>query len=136
MTATSTTPVPAPELSLGTSTWIPGPCQVLREALMLTRLPRGVAGILWRCVRREVAVHVVEESGDHRDLPPRMTDATGPDQPLEAGYGPALHREFRVRVVGAQRGAVELVDALARNMNRAVVPGVARFDYVAASGAM
>ena len=52
------------------------------------------------------------------------------------GYGPALHREFRVRVVGAQRGAVELVDALARNMNRAVVPGVARFDYVAASGAM
>ena len=136
MTATPTTPVPAPELSLGTSAWIPGPRQVLREALMLTRLPRGVAGVLWRCVRPDVAVHVVEEIGDHRDLPPRMTDATDRDQPLEAGYGPALHREFRVRVVGAQRGAVELVDALARNMNRAVVPGVARFDYVAASGAM
>ena len=130
------TSAPAPELSLGTSTWIPGPRQVLREALMLTRLPRGVAGVLWRCVRPDVAVHVVEEIGDHRDLPPRMTDATDRDQPLEAGYGPALHREFRVRVVGAQRGAVELVDALARNMNRAVVPGVARFDYVAASGAM
>ncbi|GLZ48482.1 hypothetical protein Acsp06_46670 [Actinomycetospora sp. NBRC 106375] len=122
--------------SLGTSHWVPGPRQVLREALMLTRLPRGVAGMLWRCVRPDVAVHVVEEVGDHRDLPPRLVDVTPRDQPLEAGHGPALHREFRVRVVGAQRGATELIDALARDMNRAVVPGVARFDYVAASGAM
>jgi hypothetical protein len=127
---------PSPDLSLGTSRWIPGPHQLVREALMLTRLPRGVAGVLWRCVRPDVAVHVVEEVGDHRDVPPHLAEATDRDQPIEHGYGPALHREFRVRVVGAQRRAADLVDAIARDMNRAVVPGVARFDYVAASGAM
>jgi hypothetical protein len=109
---------------------------VVREALMLTRLPRGVAGVLWRCVRPDVPVRVVEEIGDHRDLPPPLADATGRDQPLEHGYGPALHREFRVRITGAQRRAADLVDAIGRDMNRCVVPGVARFDYVAASGAM
>jgi len=46
--------------SLGSSHWIPGPRQVVREALMLTRLPRGVAGVLWRCVRPDAAVHTVE----------------------------------------------------------------------------
>jgi hypothetical protein len=92
--------------------------------------------MLWRCVRPEAAVHTIEEAGDHRDLPPSLPDATLRDQPLEQGYGPALHREFRVRVVGAQRSPTDLIDALARNMNRAVVPGVARFDYVAASGAL
>ncbi|GAA4864831.1 DUF1990 family protein [Actinomycetospora straminea] len=126
----------SPDLALGTSAWIPGPRQVLREAMMLTRLPRGVAGVLWRCVRPDAAVHVIDEAGDHRDLPPALTDATERDQPLEQGYGPALHREFRVHVIGARRSAAELIDALGRDMNRAVVPGVARFDYVAASGAM
>ncbi|MDD7966748.1 DUF1990 family protein [Actinomycetospora lemnae] len=129
-------PVEPPDPALGTSAWIPGPRQVIREAMMLTRLPRGVAGVLWRCVRPDAAVHVIDEAGDHRDLPPALTDGTPRDQPLEQGYGPALHREFRVHVVGAQRSAADLVDALARDMNRAVVPGVARFDYVAASGAM
>jgi len=41
-----------------------------------------------------------------------------------------------VRVDGARRSPRELIDALARNMNRAVVPGVARFDYVAAGGSL
>jgi hypothetical protein len=126
----------APDPSLYTSHWIPGPHQVVREALLLTRLPRGVAGLLWRCLRPEVPVHVREEIGDHRDMPPRLADATERDQPIEHGYGPALHREFRVRVVGARRRAADLIDAVARDMNRAVVPGVARFDYVACSGAM
>jgi hypothetical protein len=126
----------SPDPSLGTSHWVPGPGQVLREALMLTRLPRGVAGLLWRLVRPDATVHVVEEIGDHRDMPPHVPDATPRDQTIEQGFGPALHREFRVRVVGAQRRAADLVDAIARDMNRAVVPGVARFDYVAASGAM
>jgi len=124
------------DTTLHTSAWIPGPSQVVREALMLTQLPRGVAGLLWRCVRPDVAVHVREEIGDHRDLPPHLADATERDQPIEHGYGPALHREFRVRVVGTRRRAAELIDAIARDMNRAVVPGVARFDYVACSGAM
>lgn len=131
------TPVePSAHSSLNTSHWVPGPRQVLREALMLTRLPRGVAGVLWRCVRPDVPVHVVDEIGDHRDLPPRPPVPSPRDQSLEQGRGPALHREFRVRVVGARRSATELIDALARDMNRAVVPGVARFDYVAAGGAM
>lgn len=101
---------------------------------MLTRLPRGAAGVLWRCVRPDAPVHTVEEAGDHRDLPPPLPDVTLRDQPLEDGFGPALHREFRVEVAGARRGAAQLVDALARDLNQAVVPGVARFDYVAASG--
>ncbi|MEJ2888055.1 DUF1990 family protein [Actinomycetospora aeridis] len=126
----------APDPALGTSTWIPGPRQVVREALMLTRLPRGVAGLLWRCVRPDVAVHTTEVPGDHRDLPEPLPDATLRDQPLEQGFGPALHREFHVRIVGARRSAAELIDAVARDMNRAVVPGVARFDYVAATGAL
>lgn len=126
----------AADPSLRSSHWIPRPYQVVREAMLLTRLPRGVAGLLWRCLRPDVPVHVQEEIGDHRDMPPHLTDATERDQPIERGYGPALHREFRVRCVGAQRPAADLVDAIARDMNRAVVPGVARFDYVACSGAM
>ncbi|MEJ2862334.1 DUF1990 family protein [Actinomycetospora flava] len=103
---------------------------------MLTRLPRGVAGVLWRCVRPDAPVHTVEEAGDHRDLPPPLPDVTLRDQPLEQGFGPALHREFRVQVVGARRSAAELIGVIARDMNLAVVPGVARFDYVAASEAL
>src|SRR5436305_15153274 len=97
---------------LATSAWIPGPGQVLREAMLLSRLPRGVAGVLWRCVRPDVPVHAVEEIGDHRDLPVRLEDRTDRDQPLEAGHGPALHREFRTRVVGPRRRAPELIDLI------------------------
>ncbi len=116
--------------------WIPGPRQVVREALLLSALPRGIAGVLWRCVRPDVPVHTTEEIGDHRDLPPALTDPVVRDQPVEAGCGPALHREFRVSVVGAQCTAAALIDRLAGDMNAAVVPGVARFDDVAGTGRM
>lgn len=119
-----------------TPTWIPGPRQVVRETVLLSALPRGLAGVLWRLVRPDVTVHAVEQIGDHRDLPPALSDATLRDQPVEAGCGPALHREFRVVAVGAQWDAAALIDRLAGDMNAAVVPGVARFDDVAGTGRM
>jgi uncharacterized protein (UPF0548 family) len=110
---------------------VPGPRQVLREALMLTELPRGLValGRIWglpgvRVTHRRLA-------GDpEQDAPPRLLDANGRDQPVAAGYGPMLHRTFRARVVAPRLGPRALVAVLAADMNQAMVPGVARFDRV------
>jgi hypothetical protein len=116
--------------------WILDPRQVVRETMLLSRLPRGMAGVLWRLVRPDVHVHTCEEIGDHRDLPTALPDQNLRDQPVGAGCGPALHREFRVRIVGASWDAAALIDRLAGDMNAAVVPGVARFDEVEGTGRM
>lgn len=109
---------------------IPGPRQVLREAAMLTGLPRGLAGLAWLWLSPSTPVHHVEEPGDESDRPPDLPGGVFRDQPVGDGYGPVLHRTFRIRVHGARLGPRELVDALAADMNRAMVPGVARFDRV------
>ena len=109
---------------------IPGPRQVLREAAMLTALPRGLAGLAWLWLSPWTPVHHVEEPGDDSDRPPDLEGAAVRDQPVGDGYGPVLHRMFRIRIHGPRLGPRELVDSLAADMNRAMVPGVARFDRV------
>lgn len=118
---------------------VPGPRQVLREAAMLTALPRGLAGLAWECVA--APVRHVEETGDDdgsgRPALPPLPEPSGDDQPAEAGHGPVLHRRFAVHVERPRLGPVRLVALLAQDMNRVMLPGVARFDRrPGASGAM
>ena len=114
--------------------WILDPRQVVRETMLLSRLPRGMAGVLWRLVRPDVKVHTCEEIGDHRDLPTALLDANGRDQPVDAGYGPMLHRVFRAHVTSPRLEPRALIAVLAADMNQPMVPGVARFDRMGSDG--
>ena len=109
---------------------IPGPRQVLREAAMLTALPRGLAALAWLWLSPGTPVHFVEEAGDDSDRPPSLPGHVRDDQPVQDGYGPVLHRMFRIRIEAPRRGPRALVDALAADMNAAMIPGAARFDRV------
>jgi uncharacterized protein (UPF0548 family) len=114
---------------------VPGPRQVVREALMLTGLPRGLValGRIWALPGTRVTHHRVE--GDPAgDAPPPLTDLLGHDQPADAGHGPLLHRRFAVRVAEPRLGPRALLAVLAADMNQAMVPGVARFDPVTSTG--
>jgi uncharacterized protein (UPF0548 family) len=78
---------------------VPGPRQVVREALMLTELPRGLValGRIWGLpgvpvTHRRLAGNAVD------DAPPPLVDRGGRDQPADDGYGPLLHRIFRAHV--------------------------------------
>lgn len=98
---------------------------------MLTELPRGLValGRIWglpgvRVTHRRLPGDPVQ------DAPPPLLDANGRDQPVDAGYGPMLHRTFRARVATPRLGPRALVAVLAADMNQAMVPGVAHFDRV------
>jgi hypothetical protein len=114
---------------------VPGPRQVLREALMLTDLPRGLLalGRIWGLPGVRVTHRRLAGDPAH-DAPPPLRDADGRDQPVAAGYGPMLHRTFRTRVVAPRLGPRALVAVLAADMNQAMVPGVARFDRLGGDG--
>lgn len=103
---------------------------MLREAGMLTTLPRGLAGLAWLWLSPWTPVTHVEQAGDASDVPPPLPAPALRDQPVQDGYGPLLHRTFEVRTEGADLGPRALVDLLADDMNRAMVSGVARFDRV------
>jgi hypothetical protein len=107
---------------------VPGPRQVLREALMLTELPRGLValGRIWGLPGVRVT-HRSSEGDPTEDAPPPLLDADGRDQPVGVGHGPMLHRVFRTRVVSPRLGPRALVAVLAADMNQAMIPGVARF---------
>ncbi|MCD2192347.1 DUF1990 domain-containing protein [Actinomycetospora endophytica] len=102
---------------------------------MLTGLPRGLValGRIWALPGVGVAHRRV--AGDPaRDAPPPLPDVVRRDQPAHAGHGPLLHRTFAVRVTDPRLGPRALVAVLAADMNRAMVPGVARFDPVTSTG--
>jgi uncharacterized protein (UPF0548 family) len=114
---------------------VPGPRQVVREALMLTELPRGLValGRIWGLpgvpvTHRRLAGNAVD------DAPPPLVDRGGRDQPADDGYGPLLHRIFRAHVASPRLEPRAVIAVLAADMNQAMVPGVARFDRVGGSG--
>jgi uncharacterized protein (UPF0548 family) len=114
---------------------VPGPRQVLREALMLTELPRGLValGRIWGLPGVRVA-HQRLDGNVTDDAPPPLLDPNGRDQPVDAGYGPMLHRVFRARVTAPRLEPRALIAVLAADMNQAMVPGVARFDRMGSDG--
>jgi uncharacterized protein (UPF0548 family) len=114
---------------------VPGPRQVVREALMLTELPRGLValGRIWGLPGVRVT-HQRLDGDAADDAPPPLLDPNGRDQPVGAGYGPMLHRTFRARVTSPRLEPRALIAVLAADMNQAMVPGVARFDRVGSDG--
>ncbi len=110
---------------------VPGPRQVLREALMLTELPRGLValGRIWGLPGVRVT-HRRLDGDATDDAPPPLPHPVGRDQPADRGYGPLLHRIFRARVASPRLEPRALIAVLAADMNQAMVPGVARFDRV------
>lgn len=115
---------------------VPGPRQVLREAAMLTALPRGLVAL--GRIRGLPGVRVTHRQlqGDPAgDAPPPLPDRLRRDQPVDAGHGPLLHRTFAVRAVAPRLGPSALIAVLAADVNQAMVPGVARFDPVEPTGA-
>jgi uncharacterized protein (UPF0548 family) len=114
---------------------VPGPRQVVREALMLTELPRGLValGRIWGLPGVRVT-HQRLDGNAADDAPPPLLDANGRDQPVDAGYGPMLHRIFRAEVTSPRLEPRALIAVLAADMNQAMVPGVARFDRIGDAG--
>jgi uncharacterized protein (UPF0548 family) len=114
---------------------VPGPRQVVREALMLTGLPRGLLalGRIWALPGVRVT-HRRLPGDPASDAPPPLPDLLRRDQPVGSGHGPMLHRTFAVRVVAPRLSPRALVAVLAADMNQAVIPGVARFDRVGGAG--
>lgn len=114
---------------------VPGPRQVMREALMLTGLPRGLValGRIWGLPGTRVT-HRRVEGDPARDAPPPLRDLLGRDQPANAGHGPLLHRTFAIRIAEPRLGPHALVAVLAADLNQGMITGVARFDPVTHTG--
>ncbi len=102
---------------------------------MLTMLPRGLValGRIWGLPGVRVT-HRRLDGNPADDAPPPLLDANGRDQPVDAGYGPMLHRVFRARVTSPRLEPRALIAVLAADMNQAMVPGVARFDRMGSDG--
>jgi hypothetical protein len=102
---------------------------------MLTALPRGLValGRIWALPGTRVT-HRWADGDPADDAPPPLPDVLARDQPADAGHGPLLHRTFTVRVVDPRLSPGALIAVLAADMNRAMVPGVARFDPVGPTG--
>lgn len=104
----------------------PGPVQ---RAATLLRYPLGLAESTARYLWWSGRVRRTEEPGDASDLPPalpaELVDAHL--KTIDEGSGPLLHRTFRVTVRDAVSGAVELVDAVTADLDRAAPSEVTTF---------
>jgi Domain of unknown function (DUF1990) len=101
-----------------------------RRAGTVARWPVGMGLAFWRYLWRTMPLHRSDEDGSpERDGPPPLPDGIGDGrlQRPEDGSGPLFRRRYRVRIVGARRGAEELMAALLREPNRAAPVEVAVF---------
>jgi hypothetical protein len=86
---------------------------------IVLRWPIGIALVSWRYMWRTIPLHRSEEAGDGTDLPgPADQDAGDGLQPLEAGFGPLLHRFYTVRIAHSQMSPAALIDSVIANLNR------------------
>jgi hypothetical protein len=102
-----------------------------RSARLRTVLgwPAGIALVSWRYMWRTIPLHRSEEPGTRADLPDLAYDTTGfADrlQPLDAGVGPLLHRQYQVRIAGASTTPSALMDLVSGRLNQAA-PEMAKF---------
>lgn len=88
-----------------------------------------MALVTWRYFWRVTALHRRETSGDSSDLPPPLPPELVDEKTktLGDGVGPMFHRRFSVRIKGSRMGPRELLDSVARNVNRAAPWTVAVF---------
>jgi hypothetical protein len=100
-----------------------------RRVGVLLRLPAGVLLVSWQYLWRVTALHRSETAGDAGDLPPPLPPELVDERSksLHDGVGPMFHRRFRVRIADARMSPVELMDAVAGNLNRAAPSTVAVF---------
>ena len=79
----------------------------VRRLATASRWPVGVVLTAWRYLWRTTPMRRVELAGSLRhDMPPALPAAANMDemQLPEDGYGPLMHRRYRVRVAGRGGG--------------------------------
>ncbi|MCS7477781.1 DUF1990 family protein [Umezawaea endophytica] len=82
--------------------------------------PVGLAVVAWRYLWRTTPLHRSDEAGGPEDLPDFDDDVPGGRaQRIADGTGPLLHRTYAIRIVDSPLSAPELVDVVARGLNRA-----------------
>lgn len=94
---------------------------------------RRTWGALGMVVRHLLALRVTDrhrEPGDSSDLPAPWPLALVDERTktYADGLGPLFHRVFRVRAVGAQRSAIDLIEVLSRDLDRGAPPHVVTFS--------
>ena len=92
---------------------------------IVLRWPIGIALVSWRYMWRTIPLHRSEEAGDDTDLPGPPDQDHDHDhdpgdgrQPIEAGFGPLLHRFYGVRIVHSGMSPAALIDRVIANLNR------------------
>lgn len=109
--------------------------RVQRVVDLLVRFPLGLALVSWRYLWRTTVLHRCETEGGPAHRPPMLPDDLVDDavQQVSDGIGPLLHRRYRVRIIGTDRTAAELISVLAADLNAAVPSEVAVFRQVSGS---
>ncbi|HUN36888.1 MAG TPA: DUF1990 family protein [Trebonia sp.] len=84
--------------------------------------PVGIAVVSWRYMWRTVPLHRCEEAGTEADRPGRGYDTSAfadRHQPVEAGFGPLLHRTYAVRIVDTSMAPAALIELVCARLNQA-----------------
>jgi hypothetical protein len=98
------------------------------------RWPAGVALTAWRYMWSTTAVHRWEMAGSWPDDgPPELPGETALDelQRLEDGFGPLVHRMYRLRIAGGTLSPDELMSRITRDLDRMAPSEFATFQRVA-----
>jgi hypothetical protein len=97
------------------------------------RWPVGVALAASRYMWSTTPIHRWEMIGSWAaDAPPDLPSGTDPDelQRVEAGVGPLVHRIYRTRIVGSTLDPAQLMDRLARDLDRVAPSEFATFQQI------
>ena len=102
-----------------------------RRLATAARWPVGVALTSWRYLWRTTPLYRDEVDGSWpEDAPPPLPEAVDREdvQEVEHGSGPHFHRQYSVRIAGAQVSAEELAEQLMENPDRAAPSEFATFQ--------
>jgi hypothetical protein len=108
-----------------------------RRLTTAARWPVGVALTSWRYLWRTTPLYRDEVDGSWpEDAPPPLPDAVDREdvQAVEHGSGPHFHRQYSVRIAGAQISAEELAERLMENPDRAAPSEFATFQKLRGEG--
>lgn len=103
---------------------------VARNLAVAASWPLGVAFTGWHYLWRTTALHRREGRGrGDEDGPPGLADGVSAEglQQADDGVGPLFHRRYRVRAVGAQCSAEDLIGRIAADPNCVAPTEFARF---------
>jgi uncharacterized protein (UPF0548 family) len=103
------------------------------------RWPTGIALTSWRYLWRTTVVHRSELGGSRAaDSPPALPEHADRQelQLLEDGVGPALHRIYRVRIVGSLLSPASLMQLLTDDLDRMAPSEFATFQRLGGGGSL